>query len=106
MPARTSIAGSKTATAEVTSEVLARTEVIGRDALNKGFSSVLGEESFPPRAKKQRADAVKEKGKTLSAADRRKLIEQLTAEMRDAAKHLEFEKAAFLRDKIKELRET
>ena len=52
------------------------------------------------------ADAAKEKGKKLSAAERRKLIEQLTAEMRDAAKHLEFEKAAFLRDKIKELRET
>ena len=52
------------------------------------------------------ADAAKEKGKKLSAAERRKLVEQLTAEMRDAAKHLEFEKAAFLRDKIKELRET
>ena len=52
------------------------------------------------------ADAAKEKGKKLTAAERRKLIEQLTAEMRDAAKRLEFEKAAFLRDKIKELRET
>ena len=41
----------------------------------------------------------------LSAAERRKLIDTLTAEMRDAAKRLEFEQAAFLRDRIKELRE-
>jgi protein-arginine kinase activator protein McsA len=32
------------------------------------------------------------------------MIEQLTAEMRDAAKRLEFEQAAFIRDRIKELR--
>ena len=32
------------------------------------------------------------------------LIERLTKEMREAARHLEFEKAAFLRDKIAELR--
>ena len=51
------------------------------------------------------ADVTGEKGKKLTPSARRKLIEQLTAEMRDAAKHLEFEKAAFLRDKIKELRE-
>ena len=33
-----------------------------------------------------------------------KLIERLTAEMREAARSLEFEKAAFLRDEIKKLR--
>ncbi|MBQ1244611.1 MAG: excinuclease ABC subunit UvrB, partial [Clostridia bacterium] len=38
--------------------------------------------------------------------EKEKLIEQLTAEMRNASKHLEFERAAFLRDKIKELRIT
>ena len=32
------------------------------------------------------------------------MIEKLTAEMREAAKALEFEKAAYLRDKIKELK--
>ncbi len=42
----------------------------------------------------------------LSARDKDKLIEQLSAEMRSAASKLEFEKAAFLRDKIKELRQT
>ena len=32
------------------------------------------------------------------------LIEKLTKEMREAAHHLEFEKAAYLRDKITEIR--
>ncbi len=38
VPARISITGNKTATAELTSEPLARTDVMGRDALNRGFS--------------------------------------------------------------------
>ncbi len=44
------------------------------------------------------------KKKKLSKAERDKLIEQLTTEMRAASQKLEFEKAAFLRDKIRELR--
>ena len=44
--------------------------------------------------------------KKLTKRERDKLIETLTAEMRDAAKRLEFEQAAFLRDKIRELRES
>ena len=36
---------------------------------------------------------------------REKLIEKLTAEMKAAARQLEFEKAAYLRDEIKKLRE-
>ncbi len=52
---------------------------------------------------KSKKDA--EKGtKKLSKAEREKLIEQLNTEMRAAAQKLEFEKAAFLRDKIKELK--
>ncbi len=52
------------------------------------------------------ADEAKAKGgKKLSAAERRRLIDTLTAEMKEAAKKLEFEQAAFLRDKIKQLRE-
>lgn len=49
----------------------------------------------------------KEKGKSvkMSKKDKEKLIEELTAEMRSASAKLEFEKAAFLRDKIKELKE-
>jgi len=52
----------------------------------------------------------KEKGptkgkKAMPVKEREKQIEQLTAEMREAARMLEFEKAAYLRDRIKELRE-
>ena len=53
-------------------------------------------------------DEAKAKGKgkkKLSASAREKLIEKLSAEMRDSAARLEFEQAAYLRDKIKELRE-
>ena len=48
----------------------------------------------------------KEEGKEkkkLTAAERKLMIEQLTKEMKAAAKLLEFEHAAFLRDKIKQL---
>ena len=40
----------------------------------------------------------------LSKAETAKLIEKLTKEMKEAAKLLEFEHAAFLRDKIAELK--
>ncbi|MBO4877926.1 MAG: excinuclease ABC subunit UvrB [Ruminococcus sp.] len=46
----------------------------------------------------------KTKRKKLSAAEKNEMIEKLTAEMKNAAKLLEFEHAAYLRDKIKELR--
>lgn len=48
-------------------------------------------------------DSAKKKQKKLSASERKRMIEQLTREMKDAAKLLEFEHAAYLRDKIKEL---
>ena len=52
----------------------------------------------------------KESGKNfsdgkLTAAAREKLIEDLTLEMKEAARKLEFEQAAYLRDRIKKLRE-
>ena len=51
-------------------------------------------------------DAASKKGKEkLTPTQRQKLIDTLTAEMKEAAKKLEFEQAAFLRDKIKQLRE-
>lgn len=46
----------------------------------------------------------KTKKKKLSAAERQRLIDKLTVEMKNAAKMLEFEHAAYLRDKIKELK--
>lgn len=46
---------------------------------------------------------IKRENKKLSAAEREQLIEELTAEMKAAAKKLEFERAAILRDRIKAL---
>ncbi len=44
--------------------------------------------------------------KKLTAKERADLIERLTAEMREASRTLEFEKAAFLRDRIRDLKTT
>ena len=41
----------------------------------------------------------------LSKAEKDKLIAEMTSEMQSAARRLEFEKAAYLRDEIKKLRE-
>lgn len=46
----------------------------------------------------------KTKKKKMSAAERQVLIDRLTVEMKNAAKMLEFEHAAYLRDKIRELK--
>ena len=46
----------------------------------------------------------KEKRRKMTEDEKQKLIEEYTAEMREASRTLEFEKAAFLRDKIKELK--
>ena len=43
--------------------------------------------------------------KRLSPAEKQAMIKQLTLEMQNAAKMLEFEHAAYLRDKIKKLKE-
>ncbi len=45
------------------------------------------------------------KGKKLSKKDKAVLIDKLTKEMKEAAKMLEFEHAAYLRDKIEELKQ-
>lgn len=45
----------------------------------------------------------KKSGKRLTPAERKAQIAKLTAEMKNAAKLLEFEHAAYLRDKIKKL---
>ena len=49
------------------------------------------------------AEAYKDGGKKLSKLEKHKLVEQLTKEMKAAAKLLEFEHAAYLRDRINEL---
>ena len=65
----------------------------------------------PASIKKRVADVIEigkkvkpESDKKLSRLEKEKMIEKLTAEMRDAAKRLEFEQAAYIRDRIKELR--
>ena len=65
----------------------------------------------PASIKKKVADVIEigkkvkpESDKKLSRLEKEKMIEKLTAEMRDAAKRLEFEQAAYIRDRIKELR--
>ena len=66
----------------------------------------------PASIRKKVADVIEigkkvkpESDKKLSRLEREKLIEKLTTEMKDAAKRLEFEQAAYIRDRIKELRE-
>ena len=44
-------------------------------------------------------------GKKPTKKEREMLIERMEKEMKEAARHLEFEKAAYLRDRIRELRE-
>ncbi len=50
-------------------------------------------------------DTIDKKGKRLSDMEKQKLIKAYTAEMKEAAKLLEFEQAALLRDKIKKLQD-
>ena len=68
-----------------------------RDIIDMGASS---EDKGKSRLEKKKA------AKKLTASEREKLIEQYTREMKEAARSLEFEKAAYLRDEIKKLRET
>ncbi len=65
----------------------------------------------PEGIKKKVADIIEigkkskpETDKKLTKLEKERMIEKLTAEMRDAAKRLEFEQAAYIRDRIKELR--
>ena len=65
----------------------------------------------PASIRKKVADVIEigkkvkpESDKKLLRLEKEKLIEKLTAEMKDAAKRLEFEQAAYIRDRIKELR--
>ena len=53
--------------------------------------------------KKTKGDGKREK---LTPLERQKLIERLTEEMKEASRMLEFEKAAYLRDRIRDLRTT
>ena len=69
-------------------------------SVKKEIRELISIESAEQKEKTQTAK------KKYSKQEKEKLIEQLTSEMRQASKHLEFERAAFLRDRIKELRTT
>ena len=65
----------------------------------------------PESVRKKVADVIEigkkakpESDKKLTKLQRERRIEELTAEMREAARTLEFERAAYLRDRIKELK--
>ena len=67
----------------------------------------------PESVRKKVADVIEigkkaepEKKKKMTRPEREKMIEKLTAEMREAARTLEFERAAYIRDRIRELKNT
>jgi len=62
----------------------------------------IGKKEAEAAPERKLKDALRDR-KSLSSTDKQALIDELTAEMKEAAKRLEFERAAYLRDKIKTL---
>ncbi len=78
--------------------IIPRTVVKGiRDVIDVGTSDEKG-------TKRNRRGEITDR--KLNKTEREKLIAELTVEMKDAARRLEFEQAAFLRDQIKKIRES
>ncbi len=69
----------------------------------KGVRDVI--EIGSKEERKSSGKGKKEPARKLSASERERMIELLTKEMKSAASKLEFEQAAFLRDRIRRLRE-
>ena len=69
----------------------------------KGIRDVIDIGLSPEDDKSHRAG--KTEKKKLTAKEREKLIETMTREMKEAARRLDFERAAYLRDEIKRIRE-
>ena len=69
----------------------------------KGIRDVI--EIGTGEEKSKRGGKKTEPSRKLTRTEREKKIAELTTEMREAARRLEFEQAAFLRDRIRELRE-
>ena len=78
-----------------------------QDAYNKAHGIVpktIIKEVRDPIEISSKDDIEKANGKNMSAAERKALIEKLTGEMKAAAKSLDFERAAYLRDTIAKIR--
>ena len=75
-------------------------ETIRKDV--RELISIGGEDESARKSKKQRQKRVS----LMTSAERAEYIESLTREMKEAAKKLDFERAAYLRDKIKEVKTT
>lgn len=82
-----------------------------RREIQMGYNELHG--ITPETIKKKVADVIEigkkakpEKDKKLTKLQCEREIEKLTLEMREAARQLEFEKAAYIRDRIKELKKT
>ena len=85
-------------------------ETLRRRSIQQAYNEAHG--IVPQTIKKDVRDIIEitskdnlDKGVKMTPKERRIMIEKLTREMKEAAKMLEFEHAAFLRDKIKELSE-
>ena len=87
------------------------TETLRRRKIQEKYNTEHG--IIPQTIKKDVRDLIEitskenldNRGMRMTAKERKVMIEKLTREMKEAAKLLEFEHAAFLRDKIKELSE-
>ncbi len=73
--------------------------------VKKGIRDVIEVGTDEDRASKRRGESRVTERK-LNRSEKEKLIAELTVEMKDAARRLEFEQAAFLRDQIKKINET
>ncbi len=71
----------------------------------KGIRDVIEVGASDGKGKGVKQSGGEEATRRMSRGEREKRIAELTSEMRSAASRLEFEQAAFLRDRIKELRE-
>ena len=87
------------------------TETLRRRGIQEAYNEAHGIK--PQTIKKDVRDIIEitdkntidKSGRKMTAKERRVMIEKLTREMKEAARMLEFEHAAFIRDKIKELSE-
>ena len=81
--------------------IIPKTVIKGvRDVIDIGVS-----DNNSGEASRKAAAASSSKAAKMTKKEREAMIERLTKEMKDAARRLEFEQAAYLRDRIKQLRE-